>query len=198
MGLRALLAAALLLVLLMPAPGLADGALDDMRGYMAQGALRAGRSAMEHGDFKLAIARYTEAIESGRLGPENLSIAYNNRGNACSAAGDSAHSIQDYNQALAINPNFTQAYFNRGIEWYRRQKYKESLADFNQAAALEPQMAGAYFNRSFPLAALGRFDEALADLKKALELEPFNHKYRQQVEIVKAAREKAADKAKKP
>ncbi len=55
--------------------------------------------------------------------------------------------IEDYNQAIALNPQDADAYNNRGYTYYLLKKYEEAMEDFNQAIALAPQYAKAYNNR---------------------------------------------------
>jgi tetratricopeptide (TPR) repeat protein len=158
------------------------GAMEEMESELATDNISSGLAAHARGDHDGAIARYTQAISSGALAKESLAIAYNNRGNAYDDKGDTAKAIADYDQALRLNPLFTETYFNRAFARHRLGNFQDALKDYDRLLSLEPALAGGYFNRSFTWAALGRLDKAVADVRKALELSPGNTKYRDQLQ----------------
>jgi tetratricopeptide (TPR) repeat protein len=60
--------------------------------------------------------------------------------------------IEDYNQALRINPNYAEAYYNRGVTRAQLkggiEDFNEALEDFNEALRINPNYAEAYYNRA--------------------------------------------------
>ena len=66
----------------------------------------------------------------------NLADAYNNRGNAYAAKGEYDRAIDDYNQALQLNPNDTEAYNNRGIVYGAKGDKQKAIADFQTCLKL--------------------------------------------------------------
>jgi tetratricopeptide (TPR) repeat protein len=66
------------------------------------------------------ISGCTTVIQSGRENTENLAVAFNNRGNAYSDKGDLERAIQDYDQAIRLNPQYATAFNNRGMHTARR------------------------------------------------------------------------------
>ena len=55
------------------------------------------------------IAGCTALIQAGQDSTENLSAYYNNRGTAYDNKGDYDRAIQDYNEAIHLNPNAARA-----------------------------------------------------------------------------------------
>src|ERR1700722_19344142 len=52
----------------------------------------------------VTITTCTAAIESGKIGPPNLSLAYNNRGIAYADKGDLDRALSDYTAAIRLDP----------------------------------------------------------------------------------------------
>jgi tetratricopeptide (TPR) repeat protein len=63
----------------------------------------------------LGIAACTRQIQSGRY--ENLAWLYNNRGSAYSAKGEHYRAIQDFDEAIRLDPEFANAY--NSLAWLR-------------------------------------------------------------------------------
>ena len=57
--------------------------------------------------------------------------------------------INDFNQALKVNPNYAQAYHSRGKTRLELKDNRGAINDFNQAIKINPQYADAYSSRSF-------------------------------------------------
>ena len=66
-------------------------------------------------------------------------MSYLNRGNARYDLGDKQAAIQDYNQALKINPNNADAYYNRGNAYATLGDKFQAISDFQQAAKIYQQ-----------------------------------------------------------
>ena len=84
--------------------------------------------------------------------------------------GDPDAAVADYDQAIALNPQYATAYNNRGVAYYQKGDLDRAMADFDQAIALNPQYAMAYYDRGFTYVKLGEQEQAIADLERALEL----------------------------
>ncbi|MFK0734953.1 MAG: tetratricopeptide repeat protein, partial [Gloeotrichia echinulata HAB0833] len=78
--------------------------------------------------------------------------------------------IEDYNQALKINPNDAQAYNNRGGARVNSGDFKGAIEDFNQALKINPNLAEAYKNRGVARYLSGDKQGAIADWQKAADL----------------------------
>ncbi|MGB7125369.1 MAG: tetratricopeptide repeat protein [Methylovirgula sp.] len=129
-------------------------------------------SCTENQDLDARIKACTAMIESGQETPINLSVAYNNRGNAYRAKGDFDRAIADFNDAIGLDPNLPTVYYNRGNAYDDKGELDRAIADFNAAIRLDPKFAFAYNNRASVYNAKGDFDRAIADYSAAIRLDP--------------------------
>jgi len=83
--------------------------------------------------------------------------------------GENNRAIQDFNQALQINPKFAPAYLKRGKLRSRQGDLNGGVKDYSQAIQLEPDYADAYYNRGVLYYKLGNKDAALQDFISALQ-----------------------------
>ena len=86
--------------------------------------------------------------------------------------GDLEAAINNFNEAIRLNPNYAQAYGNRGIAYSRLQQYEKALADYNQYIRFNPNSAEAYYNRATLYDKLGDYQKAIADYDRAIRLNP--------------------------
>jgi tetratricopeptide (TPR) repeat protein len=105
---------------------------------------------------------------------EDLATAHKNRANAYDDQGDYGRALEDYGQALAINPLDAEAHNGRGATFTARGQYDRAVADFDQAVQINPTSPQTFGNRCFAKALLGQLDAALADCNEALRLRPGN------------------------
>ena len=98
--------------------------------------------------------------------------AHFNCGVAYSAMKNSSRAIEQYDEAICVNPEFAEAYINRGLARVALKQYQEVLDDYDRAIELNPKLAEAYSNRALAKTTLGRYKEALVDCDKAIELNP--------------------------
>lgn len=103
---------------------------------------------------------------------ENLAIAYSNRGNSFLRRGQNDKAIQDYDQAIGLDPRLADAYRNRGAAWFNLSAYDKALPDYEIAIRLDPREPGGYADRCSVYAMTGKPKEAKADCDKALDLDP--------------------------
>ncbi|MFN6481410.1 MULTISPECIES: tetratricopeptide repeat protein [unclassified Nostoc] len=85
-------------------------------------------------------------------------------------AGNYEGAIEDFNQAIELDPQNALAYNRRGDAYYRLGDYEQAQADSSQAILLNPQDANAYFDRGFAFSELGKYKEAIADYTQAIKL----------------------------
>jgi tetratricopeptide (TPR) repeat protein len=106
--------------------------------------------------------------------PVSKSIVYINRGLACYKRGDNQRAIDNYNQAIRLNPNFALAYSNRGAARSNLGDNQGVIEDCNQAIHLNPYLALAYINRGLARRRLGDNQGAIEDDNQAIRLNPNN------------------------
>jgi Flp pilus assembly protein TadD len=81
--------------------------------------------------------------------------------------------IEDYTEAIRLNPNYYQAYNNRGSARENLGDKKGAIIDFNSALKINPNYATGYYNRGVARLNLGDNDEvAMTDFNQALKINP--------------------------
>jgi tetratricopeptide (TPR) repeat protein len=149
------------------------------------------------GEFESAIADFTEAI---RLNPE-FSAAYLLRGRSLHTSVSDVQSvgenfssvmttirtsgvitssqqqaydkaIEDYTQAIRLDPNSSIAYRERGKAYSDKGDQDKAIADYTQAIRLDPNYALAYNGRGAAYNNKRDYDRAIADYTQAIRLNP--------------------------
>jgi tetratricopeptide (TPR) repeat protein len=85
---------------------------------------------------------------------------------------DADRAIQDYDEAIRLDPNSAWAFDNRGLAYVKKGQIDRALQDYDQAIRVNPKFAVAYVNRGDALRSKGRYDRAIADFDQAVALEP--------------------------
>jgi tetratricopeptide (TPR) repeat protein len=106
---------------------------------------------------------------------EGDAVGLMNKGVAHADQGDYKRAIDEYNQALRIEPDLIPAYYNRGIAYLRTREYERAIQDLTRVIESDSPMAdGAYFNRGTVYFETGEFEAAIADFTRAIEARPTN------------------------
>lgn len=113
-------------------------------------------------------------IARGLVEKEDLATAYKNRGNAYDDKGDYARALEDYDQAVTINPLDADAFNSRGATYAALARYERAIADFDEAIKLNPTSPLAFTNRCFARGVLDQLEQGLSDCAEALRLKPNN------------------------
>jgi tetratricopeptide (TPR) repeat protein len=79
----------------------------------------------------------TAIIQSGQESREKLATAFDNRGVAYRLKGEYDRALQDYEQAIHLNPSNANAYNNRGIIYRINGEYARAIADYDEAIWLK-------------------------------------------------------------
>lgn len=103
----------------------------------------------------------------------DLKKTFVNRGIIHNRNGDIVAALEDFNAALAIDPDLAEAYLNRGNSHYRGTRYDEALTDYNRALALDVAKPwAAWYNIGLVYDAQKETDSAREAYQKALDLNP--------------------------
>ena len=123
---------------------------------------------LDQKDYPAAIADADRALA---LDPK-LARAYNLRASARRATGDLRRAIEDFTQAIALEPNLDN-YFQRASTYQKLGEHKLAVADFDQALAEDPQEPHIYYARAQSRAALGDSAGAQADTAQGQKIDQF-------------------------
>lgn len=120
-------------------------------------------------DPNKAIEIYTKIIAIAKL-PE----VYNNRALIKQSIGDVNGALEDFNEALVLNPKDITVYNNRGVLKKEQKDYIGSMSDYNRAQEINPNKATTYNNRADLYITLGKLNEALDDINRCITLDASN------------------------
>lgn len=133
------------------------------------------RTYFLRGDAMYAMELYEEAIvaydQAIRLKP-NYIEAYNNRGIAKSAIGQSFAAIADFDKAIEIKPDFAKGYTFRGAVKEDLGQNAAAIADYDKAIQITPDDAVVYYFRGMAKETLKQYFAAISDFDKAIQLKP--------------------------
>src|SRR6266851_8424920 len=122
----------------------------------------------------LRIDACTSFIQSKGLSQDRLAIAFQNRGSAYVAKGDTDRAIQDYDQAIKLDPKYANAFNSRGIAYQAKGDNERAIKTYGQAIRLDPANPNPLNGRCWVRASLGQLQAALADCNESLRLRPNN------------------------
>lgn len=129
-------------------------------------------NASEAGDRDLAIDYFTSCISGGDLSAENLAVSHNDRGLAYYDKGDHDRAIQDYTEAIRLNPVLSVAHSNRGNTYSDKGDYDEAIRNYDEAIRINPDYDLAYNNRGWAYHQRGDYDQAIRDYNEAIRINP--------------------------
>ena len=102
--------------------------------------------------YEPAIESYTKAINTAS--DQQMVQIHVNRGIAYSSLHEPKHelAIQDFNQAINIDPKYFDAYVERGIAFASLGQYDRAIENYNQAIAINPDNPDVHYAQGFTLA----------------------------------------------
>ena len=118
-----------------------------------------------------AILDYHHAI-SIPSDPDEKHEYWNNIGVAYNDLEEYEESIQAFERAIKIRPNFFRAWLNKGISLQKLDRYKESLDAYDHVIKFGKNNYRAWHYKGISLAKLGRDEESLRHYEKAIEINP--------------------------
>jgi protein O-mannosyl-transferase len=105
----------------------------------------------------------------------NNAVALNNFGSAVFDQGRTDEALRQFQQAVAIQPDYAQAYSNLGKAQLKNGRVDEAISEMQMAVELEPANAVYLGNLGQALLQKGRLDDAVADFQASLAIEPDNY-----------------------
>jgi tetratricopeptide (TPR) repeat protein len=96
------------------------------------------------------------------------------RGLKMAAAGQWQNSMNEFERAVRIDPEFSEAYGNLGTSLSATGRFEEAIGDFRRAIELDPATGAHHMNLGYALMCLGRAREAEPEARTAVALDPMN------------------------
>ena len=128
-----------------------------------------GRSYLNLKEYRAAMIHLNRSIE---LTPS--AMGFKERGKLKALMEDYRGSIDDFNQAIALDSTFSDALYNRGLSYLQLGDNQDAVSDFSQVISWNPKDYEAYFQRGRALIALDKKAEGCKDLSKSAELGNFD------------------------
>jgi tetratricopeptide (TPR) repeat protein len=94
------------------------------------------------------------------------------KGNTHRTTGHYEEALVAYDQAIRLDPQFTDAYSSKGNALYMLKRYEEALVAYDQAIRLDPQLAHVYSSKGNALYMLKRYERSLVAYDQAIRLDP--------------------------
>lgn len=139
---------------------------------MAQDYAQFSKQCYGGGGPDQTIVACTAVISAGLAEKNDLAAAFKSRGSAYDAKTQYDKAIEDYDRAIAINPNDADIFNDRGTSQRALGHYDLAIADFDRATAINPSNASALSNRCFAKAVAGQAEQSLVDCDQSLRLRP--------------------------
>jgi len=118
-------------------------------------------------------------LEELREKVEKLFDDFFNSGYAYYEKKDYDHAIEDYTQAIRIDPNYADAYIKRSLAYYEKKDYDRAIEDCTQVIRINPNYAYAFLIRGFAYREKNDYDRAIEDCTQAIKIDPnYVHAYR--------------------
>ncbi|MBR1092654.1 tetratricopeptide repeat protein [Bradyrhizobium manausense] len=120
------------------------------------------------------IAGCSAVINTGEGILRRLANAYNNRGVARRLKANYAQAIDDFNEAIRLEPNYANAFNNRGVAYRNIGDLDHALSDYDRAILIKPDYFAAFYNRGLALTDRQEYAKAVSDFKVVLAADPRN------------------------
>ena len=85
---------------------------------------------------KISSAEWVNIFDA--VGPEQSAIFMFNRGTDAQAVGGWKVAIENYSEAIQLNPNYFEAYLRRAYVFIQTGQYKAAVDDLNRALKISP------------------------------------------------------------
>lgn len=102
---------------------------------------------------------------------ERNSWAHLNLGQALQSEGSVAEAIDQYQLALAIDPQYALAHYNLGVAWHDRGRLDLAIPRFQSAVGFNPEDVKAWLRLGGALGQAGQLDSSEQCFRKAIELD---------------------------
>ena len=112
----------------------------------------------------------TQLIHSNMLRGHFIAHFYFHRGAAYDKKDDITHAIEDYSEAIRLNPEHAMAYNNRCFALTKSGRAQDAIADCDKSLALRPNNGPTLDSRGYAHLKLGQYALAIQDYDVALNV----------------------------
>ncbi len=134
------------------------------------------------GLFQQGVMRYNSgdlqgaelALRAALSRDSNLGSARNYLGNIFLKQNRLDAAVQEYGEAIRLNPNLAEAYYNLGLALHKQGQNEAAITAYRQALVVEPTMANANYNLGLALYQQGQNEEAIAAYQQSINLDKSN------------------------
>jgi tetratricopeptide (TPR) repeat protein len=127
-----------------------------------------GRCTTHDGDA--SIAACTALIQSGKEAKESLADAFVSRGIAYDFNGEYDRAIQDFGEAIKLNPDDAENFYLRASAYRHKGENGPAIQDYDQAIKLNPYDDIAFISRGIAYMNKGEYDRGIQDFNQAIKL----------------------------
>ena len=113
-------------------------------------------------------------ISANKDQPRDMANAYYNRAVAYRSKGNLDRAIDDFGQAMRLEPKESEFVNDRGAAYHAKGDIDRAIADYDRAIQLNPKAAEPYSNRGSAFQRKGDFARASADYGEVTKLQPEN------------------------
>jgi protein O-mannosyl-transferase len=125
-------------------------------------------TAQRNEDYRTKLSIWTDTVAKC---PDNVR-ARSNLGRALLNAGRMPEAIEQYEQALRIQPNFAPAHDSLANALVQEGRLDEAIRHYEQALRFDPGLVDAHYDFGLALEKAGRVPEAIQQYEQALRLRP--------------------------
>jgi len=143
-------------------------------GPNARDYLQRGIEAEQENRRDDAIAYYNEVISLQPVNDLILAEAYCYRAYTYDSKGEYDLAIEDYNNAIELEPDFAYAYRNRGFTYERKGEIDPAINDYSKVVELTHGSSVSYSDRARAYRKKDELDLAIEDYSNAVNLNPYN------------------------
>ena len=99
-------------------------------------------------------------------------MAHNGLGSALEAAGQLDEAIEQYDQAVRINPDYAEGHYNLGSALWQAGKSEDAIEHYEEALQIKTNFAEAHYNLGIALWQTRGAQEALKHFNEAVRINP--------------------------
>lgn len=136
--------------------------------------LRRGNANFHKSDFIRAAKEYQLAYSHAVKTNKNELIAITLYELGASVGMQHKHkdSIEYFDKAIRINPNYADAWSNKGAALAGLGEYEDAFECYKKAIKINPNHANAWHNKGMAFKDIGKYEEALKCYDKAVKINP--------------------------